>query len=196
MKKIFLIALISISTINIGFGQNTTAEYSKQLWKNFHFGWDVDSGDGYRWSNFGIGTGIARNVEILPKVYWYVGGDLNWSKYTLYKGGQYNNTGNNYYIKTFSLSIPALAGYRIYESPLSAFGVKVYTGPLLETIFSGKRDGFDYKNYNALQFGWTVGAGVKLYYAFGFNLAYRYYPTPLLSDGNLVRSSINFTFGF
>lgn len=196
MKKLYFTALISFFSLSFAIAQNTTSSFKNQLWRNAHIGWDTDRGDGYKWSNFYIGTGIARNFKIVPKAYWYVMSDLNWSKYTLYKGGQYNITGNDYYIKTFSLSVPAYLGYNLYQSKFKAFGVKVYTGPVLETIFSASRDGYAYDDYNAIQFGWTVGTGVKLLYLFGFNVAYRYYPTPVLNNGNLVRNSINFTFEF
>ncbi|VBB43514.1 exported hypothetical protein [uncultured Paludibacter sp.] len=196
MKKVYFIVLIFILSVHTGISQNTTAPFKKQLWKNAHLSWDVDNGDGYKWSNFAIGTGLARNFEFDKKSYWYLMGDLNWSKYTLYPDGQYAMGANKAYFRTFSFSIPAYVGYNVYQSSLRAFGVKVYTGPIFETIFSGKLDGYTYKEYNPIQFGWTVGTGVKLFYLFGFNLAYRYYPTPVLTNGNLVRNSINFTFGF
>lgn len=196
MKKIHLIAFISVFALNMGFSQNTTAPFDKQLWRNLHLNWDVDNADDYRWSNFGFGTGIARNFESLPKAYWYVGGDLNWSKCTLYRNGAYNATGNDVYFKTTSISFPAYVGYHLYESSLRAFGVKVYTGPILETIFSSKLDGYGYQDYNPVQLGLVIGTSVKLMYLFGFNVSYRYYPTALLSNGNLVRSSVNFSLGF
>ena len=196
MKKIYFTALILVLMFNKGISQNTTAPFKKQLWKNAHMGWDVDNGDGYRWSNFYLGTGIAKNFSALPKAYWYVSGDLNWSKYTLYPNGQYGMGANKAYFRTFSLSIPAYVGYNVYQSSYKAFGVKVYTGPVLETVFSGKLDGYPYNEYHPVQFGWTIGTGVRLFYLLGFNVAYRYYPTPLLTNGNLVRSSINFSLGF
>ncbi|MGC3977871.1 MAG: hypothetical protein QM751_06305 [Paludibacteraceae bacterium] len=196
MKREYIIVLFSVFALNFTFSQNTTAPFKKQLWRNFHLGWDVDRADDYKWSNFGFGTGIARNFELSPKAYWYVGGDLNWSKYTLYPDGQYAMGANKAYFRTFSLSVPAYVGYNVYQSSHKAFKVKLYTGPVFEGIFSGKLDGYLYKDYNSLQFGWTVGTGVRLFYLFGFNLAYRYYPTPLLYNGNLVRSSVNFTLGF
>ena len=171
-------------------------DFDKQLWKNFHLGWDIDKSDDYRWRNFAIGTGYSRSFETVPRAYWFIGGDLNWSKYTLYKGRQFNNTGNNFYLKTFSVSVPAYVGYNLYKSSLRAFGVKVYTGPTVELITSVKRDGYPYKEYNPFQVGWTIGTGVKIFYMLGFNVAYRYYPISVLSDGNLVRSSVNFTLGF
>lgn len=200
MKKLYLTALISILILNIGNAQNTTSPFKSQLWKNSHFGWDVDNGDGYKWNNFYIGTGLARNFSFDKKAYWYVMGDLNWSKYTLYPDGQYAMGANKAYVRTFSLSVPAYVGYNVYESSLKAFGVKVYTGPVFELITSGNIDGtslpYDGLNYNPVQIGWTVGTGVKLLYLFGFNVAYRYYPLPVLNNGNLVRSSVNLTFGF
>ena len=196
MKKLYFTVFIFIMILSVGNAQNTTSSFKSQLWKNSHFGWDTDNGDGYKWSNFAIGTGIARNFSFDKKAYWYVMGDLNWSKYTLYEGGQYNITANDYYIKTFSFSVPAYVGYNVYQSKLKDFGVKLYTGPVLETIFSGKLDGYSYNEYNPIQVGWTIGTGVKFLYLFGFNVAYRYFPTPVLSNGNLVRSSVNFTFGF
>lgn len=168
-------------------------DFDKQLWKNFHIGWDIDKSEDYRWRNFAIGTGYTRNFPTVPRAYWYVGGDVNWSKYTLYHGRQFNTTGNDYRLNTFSLSVPAYLGYNLYKSSLRAFGVKVYTGPTIELITSMKRDGYAYKEYNPFQIGWTVGTGVKLFYMFGFNVAYHYYPIPVLTDGNLVRSSVNFT---
>ena len=60
--------------------------------------------------------------------------------------------------------------------------MKVYTGPTIELITSMKRDGYAYKEYNPFQIGWTVGTGVKLFYMFGFNVAYHYYPIPVLTE--------------
>lgn len=200
MKKLYFTALIFILILNIGYSQNTKSSFKSQLWKNSHFGWDVDNGDGYKWNNFYIGTGIARNFDFNNKAYWYVMGDLNWSKYKLYKLDKYNKLNVDIFVRTFSFSVPAYLGYNIYESKLKDFGVKLYTGPVIETIISANQDGISLPsnglNYNPVQFGWTIGTGVKFLYLFGFNVAYRYYPTPVLNNGNLVRSSVNFTFGF
>ncbi|MHB9056374.1 MAG: hypothetical protein ACYC2P_09540 [Paludibacteraceae bacterium] len=196
MKKFVYTFFLIIGLSNAVNAQNTTASFGKQAWKNFHIGWDIDKTDDYRWRDFSIGTGFARNFEAVPKAYWYIGGDLNWSKYTLYPNGIYGMGANNAYLKTFSISVPAYLGYNLYKSPLRAFGVKVYTGPTVELITSAKLDGYPYGDYNPLQIGWTIGTGVKLFYLFGFNVSYRYYPIPVLTSGNLVRSSVNFTLGF
>ena len=171
-------------------------DFDKQMWKNFHLGWDIDKTEDFRWRNFAIGTGYTRNFESAPRAYWYVGGDLNWSKYTIYPDGNFAMSASNAYLKTFSVSVPAYVGYNLYKSSLRAFGVKVYTGPTVELITSAKLDGYTYKDYNPFQIGWTVGTGVKLLYMFEFNVAYRFYPIPVLENGNLVRSSVNFTLGF
>ena len=171
-------------------------DFDKQMWKNFHLGWDIDKTEDFRWRNFAIGTGYTRNFESAPRAYWYVGGDLNWSKYTIYPDGNFAMSASNAYLKTFSVSVPAYVGYNLYKSSLRAFGVKVYTGPTVELITSAKLDGYTYKDYNPFQIGWTVGTGVKLLYMLGFNVAYRFYPIPVLENGNLVRSSVNFTLGF
>lgn len=200
MKKLYFIVFIFIMILSVGNAQNTTSSFKSQLWKNSHLGWDVDNGDGYRWSNFYIGTGYANRFSFDNKAYWYIMGDLNWSKYTLYPDGKYAMGANKSYVRTFSLSVPAYVGYNVYESSLKAFGVKVYTGPVLELITSGNLDGtslpYQGLSYNPVQVGWTVGTGVKLLYLFGFNVAYRFYPVPVLNNGDLVRSSINFSFGF
>lgn len=207
MKRILFLSFMIMFLTSTGYSQSSkeASKYiTNQLIKNIHLGWDVDNGNGYKWSNFAVGSGFSGKFEDLPKAFWYVHGDLSWSTYKLYKDGIYNNPDRypyDVYVKTFSFVFPAVVGYRIYDSPLRAFGVKVYTGPILETILSGKQDGSNLPsstglNYYPFQFGWTIGTGVKILYLFGFNIAYRYYPTPVLNNGNLVRSSVNFTLGF
>ena len=46
-------------------------DFDKQLWKNFHIGWDIDKSEDYRWRNFAIGTGYTRNFPTVPRAYWY-----------------------------------------------------------------------------------------------------------------------------
>lgn len=197
MKKTVLLFFVTIFTCNFGFSQNTTASFDKQLLKNFHIGWDIDKTDDYRWRNFAIGTGYARTFEAAPKAYWYISGNLNWSKYTLYPDGAYAMGANNAYLKTFSLSVPAVLGYNIVQNRWAGLGWKVYTGPTVELITSAKLDGYPYYDkVNPFHAGWTVGTGVRFLYLLGFNVAYSYYPIPVLKDGNLVRSSVNFTLGF
>ncbi len=171
-------------------------DFGKQLWKNLHLGWDIDKEDNYRWRNFALGTGYTRNFQSEPRAYWFIGGNFNWSKYTLYHDGDYRMGANDAIIKTFSISVPAYVGYNIHQNRFTGMGWKVYTGPTLELITSAKLDGYPYRDFNPIQAGWTIGTGFRLFHILGFNVAYNYYPTAVLSDGNLVRSSVNFTLGF
>ena len=171
-------------------------DFDKQLWRNLHLGWDIDKTDNYRWRNFAIGTGYAQNFESVPKAYWFVGGNLNWSKYTLYRDGIYSIGANNAIINTFSVSVPAHIGYNIHQNNLTGMGWKVYTGPTIELITSSRLDGYAYKEYNPFQVGWTIGTGFRFLHFLGFNVAYSYYPIAVFSNGNLVRSSVNFSLGF
>ena len=143
----------------------------------------------------GAALGFANNMTA-PVI---AANDLKAEEETLrviYPDGEFAMSASNAYLKTFSVSVPAYVGYHLYKSSLRAFGVKIYTGPTVELITSAKLDGYTYKDYNPFQIGWTVGTGVKLFYMFGFNVAYRYYPIAILENGNLVRSSVNFSFGF
>lgn len=176
--------------------QVKNTDFDKQLWQNLHLGWDIDKTDNYRWRNFAIGTGYVHYFQSVPKAYWYVGGNFNWSKYTLYSDGIYAMGAGNAYVNTFSISVPAYLGYHIHQNKLTGMGWKVYTGPTIELITSAKLDGYAYKDYNPLQVGWTVGTGFRFFHLLGFNVAYNYYPTAVFSNGNLVRSSVNFTLGF
>ena len=44
-------------------------DFDKQMWKNFHLGWDIDKTEDFRWRNFAIGTGYTRNFESAPRAY-------------------------------------------------------------------------------------------------------------------------------
>lgn len=215
MKKI-VIVICCIVLFGEGFSQDVKSSFGKQMWKNLHLKWDTDNADDYKWRNIALGTGYGRtfdelrkelkkdygeNYKFLKKAYWYVGADLNWGKYTLYKSRLYNqNPLQDIIIKTTSFSVPAYLGYHLKQSTLLGYDWKVYTGPVFEYIFSAKQDGFQLPvnglDANPLQFGWTIGTGVRFLYILGFNVAYSYYPTPVLNNGNLIRSSVNFSLGF
>ena len=181
------------------------SDFGKQMWKNANISWDVYKSDDYRWRNFGLGTGYGQNFEFDKKAYWLVGLNLNFGKYTLYKGGIYNpNLTNNISLSTTSLSIPAVVGYNIYKNPLMGLGTKVYTGPILEFLTSLKQDSINYNDVThytngdiqKLQLGWTVGANFRFLYLLSARLAYSYYLTNLFSNENsLNRSAVTFTVG-
>ena len=181
------------------------SDFGKQMWKNANISWDVYKSDDYRWRNFGLGTGYGHNFKSDKKAYWLVGLNINFGKYTLYKGGIYNpNLTNNISLSTTSFSIPAVVGYNVYRNRLMGLGTKVYTGPILEFITSLKQDGINYNDVThytngdiqKLQLGWTVGANFRFLYMLSARLAYSYYLTNLFSnDNSLNRSAVTFTVG-
>jgi hypothetical protein len=165
-----------------------------QLWKNFHLSWDISRTDDYRWRNFSLGSGYGLDFGTNNQAYWLVGMDFNWSKYTLYSDGVYSMGADNVRLKTTSLSFPAVVGYRVYEK--WSGNMKVYTGPVLETILSSYWDGRPYDEVQNMQLGWTVGTKIRFWLIFSARLAYSYYPTGLFRNGDLNRSNVTFSLGF
>jgi len=172
-------------------------DLGSQLWKNANFGWNNYKNDDYKWGNFWIGTGYGMNFINIEKAYWKVGLNLNWSKYTLYPTGQYGFTANNDYLKTTSLSVPIIAGYNVYQSIWTGFGVKVYTGPVFELLLGSKVNGYTENDHptNNFQAGWTVGTDVRFLYILSARLAYSYYPYSLFQKDNLYRKALSFSVG-
>lgn len=189
-KKIFISLLFMILMFNV----SAQDDLSKQLWKNFNFGWDVYKNEDYRWRNSFIGTAYVQNFEALPAAWWSAGLRINWSKYTLYPAGEFGMGGNKANLKTTSLSIPAQLGYQVYQH--KGMGMSLYTGPSFELLLGSKLDGYPYDNINHFQTGWTFGSTLQFLYLLRARVAYTYYPTSLLSEKNLPRKAITFSIGF
>ncbi len=190
MKKI----LISLFVLTVSFTVSAQNDFSRQLWRNFHLGWDVYKTNDYRWRNTFVGTAYTQSFEALPKAYWYVGGRINWNKYTLYPDGRYPIGGNNAVLKTSSLSLPTQLGYQLFNE--KGFGMNVFTGPTFEFLFTSKLDGYQYNKVNYFQSGWTVGSSLRFLHIFGARVYYSYYPTSLLTDFAMPRQSFSFSLGF
>jgi len=193
-KVTILLIFVCIFIVSGKIQAKTKDTIGKQLFKNFNLGWDVNSNHDYRWSNFHIGTAYGRKFESDSKAAWQIGADLNWSKYTLFSDGIYSLGTNNNILRTRSLSFPLIASYDI--SKTFFHGLKVYTGPTYEMIFSSTLNRNDYSKIRFGQFGWTVGTKIRFLAIFSARLAYNYYPTPLFNNGNLNRSNVSFSFGF
>jgi len=194
MLKKVLYLILTLLTISSTLHAKEKPSFCSNLWKNTHISWDVYKTDDYRWRNFSIGTGYSENFEFDQKVYWLVGLDYNWGKYSLYSDGRYAMGNGKAILKTQSLSIPVVAGYQVYRK-LSR-SMKVYTGPVLELILSSKLDGYKYDEIQNAQFGWTVGTKFRFLFIFGAQVAYSYYPTPLFTNGDLQRNAFCFSLGF
>lgn len=193
MKRLSTVFLLVVLFANVSHAQVSGI----QLLKNFHFGWDIQKNEDYRWNNFYVGTGFKGNFHTVPRAYWLVYGNLNWSNYTLYSTGSYALDENDNTLKTFSVSIPAYVGYNILQNKWAGLGLRVYTGPNFEFITSAHLNNNPYIHHiNQFQTGWTIGAGFRMFYFLDFNLAYSYYPFSMLPDRNFSRSSLNFYFGF
>ncbi|NLO72396.1 MAG: hypothetical protein GX102_15935 [Porphyromonadaceae bacterium] len=192
MKKI----LIPLIFLFVSLSLSAQNDLGRQLWRNFNLGWDVYSTQDYRWRNLFIGSGYYYNFPSFPKAYIYGGMNINWSKYTLYKGGKYEMMNNNTTLKTTSISVPLRGGYQVFQS--KGFGLNLYTGPQFELILASKLDGYRFDEINRFQTGWTVGSNMQFLYLFSARVAYSYYSMSLLS-GNynyMPRSAFTLSIGF
>ncbi len=191
-KKIFLLLIVCLSVFcNLGYAKDT---FGRQLFKNINIGWDVNRNSDYRWSNFRLGTAYVQKFDDDSKASWSVGADINWSKYTIYSDGAYSLSNYNDILRTRSLSFPFLVSYDV--SKTFFHGVKVYTGPTYEMIFSSSLNRTPYYDLRAGQWGWTVGTKIRFLAIFSAKLALNYYPTGLFNNGDLNRSSLSLSLGF
>jgi len=192
-NRIVIVVLICLSTIH---SRNVKAEdsFKSQLFKNINIGWDVNKTYDYRWSNFSLGTAYGQKFEFDPKASWQIGINFNWSKYTLYGDGNFALGISDEVFKTQSLSFPLIVEYKLFNSFFS--GIRVYTGPVYEHIFTSDLNKSYYAGISNDQFGWTLGTKIRFFAILTARLAYNYYPTGLFSNGNLNRSAVSFSVGF
>lgn len=194
MKKKIILLLISAFFL-IFYGEIKAKEaIGKQLFKNINIGWGVNRTNDYRWSNFHLGTAYGSKFEFNSKAAWQIGADLNWSKYTLYSDGDYSLSNYDDIMRTRSISFPLTVSYDIKQAFFN--GVKVYTGPTYEMIFSSSLNRNSYYGINSSQLGWKVGTNIRFLAIFNTKLAYIYYFTTLFNGGNFNRSNISFSIGF
>ena len=141
-----------------------------------------------------VGTAYDQNFQFDKKCFWKIGLNLNWSKYSLYYKGIYQQSIVNNELRTFSISSPMYFGYEVFSSkPVT---VNLFTGPEYELILTSSMDGESFSGINNFQIALTAGVDFRIYSLFGLRLAYSYYPTPLLSSGVLYRSAFNISIGF
>jgi len=194
MKKNILILLTIFSIITISEKMQAEQSVEKQLVKNINIGWDVNSTNNYRWSDFHIGTAYGKKFETNSKLSWQVGVNYNWNKYTLFANGNYAQGNYNATYRNQSLSIPCIVSYEVYKTFFT--GVKLCTGPVYEMIFTSTMDRIPFYNYNPAQFGWTVGTKIRFLAIFNTKIAYNFYPTPIFRDGTFERSALSVSIGF
>ena len=193
MKKQIIILLLVLVSINIIHAQKDKS-VGKQLFKNINLNWDVNRTDDYRWSNFSLGTAFGKEFESNSLASWQLGLNYNWSKYTLYSDGNYSMGTRNSILRTKSLSFPLTFEYKVYKSFFT--GVKLYTGPVYELILSSEMDDKNFSGLNRSQLGWTAGTKIRFFAIFSTRLAYTFYPTGLLNNGDLNSSAVSFSLGF
>lgn len=191
-KKIFLLLIVCLFSF---YGATYAKDnFGRQLFKNINIGWDINRNSNYRWSNFRLGTAYGQKFEANSRAYWSVGADFNWSKYKIYSDGAFALSDYDDILRTRSLSFPFLVGYDIKKTFFS--GMKVYTGPTYEMIFSSTLNRLPYYDLRPGQWGWTVGTKIRFLAIFSAKLALNYYPTGLFNNGDLNRSSVSFSLGF
>jgi len=194
MNKKIIVLLIAALTLSYSGQVQAKNAVGWQLVKNINIGWDVNRTNDYRWSNFRVGTAYGKKFEAIPKLSWQIGANLNWSKYKIYSDGAFSLSNNDAILRTRSLSFPFIVGYDIKKTFFH--GVKVYTGPNYELIFSSALNGSPYSDIRAGQWGWTVGTKIRFLAIFSAKLALNYYPTGLFYNGDMNRSSVSFSLGF
>lgn len=191
MKKLVVLLFIVVGSMVHVQAENY---FGKQLINNFHVGWDVNRTDNYRWRNFNIGTGYGNKFGNDPRASWQLSVDFNWSKYTLYSDGDFAIGNSDALLRTKSLSFPLVVSYEVYKSFFN--GIKVYTGPVYEVILSSTLDKVPFYDYRPSQWGWTVGTRIRFLIIFSARIAYNFYPTALLYNGEMNRSAVSFSLGF
>lgn len=196
MKRIASLLIIIVTVLNIyGADKKSNINVGKQLFSNLNIGWDVTRTSDYRWRNFRVGTGYGQRFDFDPKASWQLGINYNWNKFTLYRDGDLSMGGlEDSKLRNQSLSFPLIANYEVHKSFFS--GVNVYTGPIYEVVLKTTLDRAPFDNYNATQFGWTVGTKIRFLVILSARLAYTYYPISILSDHNFDRSAVSFSLGF
>jgi hypothetical protein len=196
-KKFIITTLIFFSVVCNLRSQNKN-NITEQLIRNINFGWTVDKTPDYRWRNIFFGTAYQQSFRFNEKVYWRVGANVNFSKYTIYKDGKYDifETGmlRDRSFNTSSLTIPAHIGYNIYRIG-EYIDFTVFGGTIFEIMTSASLDGKAFNHIKRGQWGLTVGTKIRFFNMLSTNLSYVYYPTGLLKNEQLNRSAINFSFG-
>jgi hypothetical protein len=194
MKKNILVLLTVFSIITISGRVEAQQSVGKQLLRNINIGWDINHTNDYRWSDFHVGTAYGQKFEENSRVSWQVGVNYNWNKYSLFADGNYALGNYNAVLRNQSLSVPCIVSYELYKSFFT--GVKLYTGPVYEMIFTSNMDRIPFYNYNPAQFGWTVGTKIRFLAIFNTKIAYNFYPTPMFRDGTFNRSALSISVGF
>lgn len=189
-KQVLIFALLLFAGMLEAQPKNT----GNQMKNNLRIGWDVNRTDDYRWRNFNLGIGFGKRITHDPRASVQLGVDMNWSKYTLYADGDFAFGSRDAILTTRSLSFPLLFNYDIYRSFFT--GMRVYTGPVYEYIFTASLNKTPFNDYRPSQWGWTVGTRVKFLAVLSGRLAYNFYPTALFSNGEMNRSAVSFSIGF
>lgn len=196
-KKILLTLFVFLSILENIHSQEDN-KISQQLIQNINFGWNVKKTPDYRWRNIFFGTAYQQAFRFDEKVYWKIGANINFGKYTIYKDGKYDifeeGLLRDRSFATSSLSLPIHIGYDIYEI---ADYVKftTYGGMVFEIITSAALDGKAFNQIKHGQWGLTLGTEIRFFDFVSANLSYIYYPTGLLKNGQLNRSAISFSIG-
>jgi hypothetical protein len=172
--------------------EKKTSDFGRQMIRNFNIGWDIFKTKDYRWQNFNIGTSYNKKFNSDENIYWQIGLQYNWGKYTLYPSGTFGNN-TEQIIKTNSISVPMVIGYNVYEN--SFLNIRVYTGPVYELIFSSNFNKQYVPEVKNSQWAWTVGSSIRFFAIFSLRAAYCYYPTGFFRNGDLNRSAITFSLG-
>lgn len=193
MKTKFFMPIIALLFVSSSATVQARSSLEKQLWKNANLGWDVNQTNDYYSRNFHIGTAISDKFDTDPRAYWEIGVNLNWSRYLLYADGDLSYFNRSSLLRTQSLSFPFVMGYNVKRTFFS--GMKLYTGPVYEMIFSSRLDGNPFYDLKPGQWGWTVGTKVRFFAIFSAQLAYNYYPTGLFYDGTMNRSALSLSVG-
>jgi hypothetical protein len=166
----------------------------KQLWKNAYINWSTYKTHDYKWTNFGIGTGVGNNFQFENKLSWKTGIDLSWNKYMLYNTGNYYNVTKESRMTMWSLSVPLILDYQAYKNFWT--GVNVFSGPVYEQILTIGSDQIDPSTISRAQFGWTVGTRLRFFAFLSLRVSYNHYFTGLFTNGDFNRSAVRFSIGF
>jgi hypothetical protein len=168
------------------------SDFGRQMIRNFSVGWDGFKTEEYRWGNFNVGTSYGKKFHPDEKIYWLIGLQYNWGKYTLYPNGTFGSN-REQILTTNSISVPLLIDFDVYEN--SFLNIRAYTGPVYEVVFSSNFNKQYVPEIKKSQWAWTVGAKVRFFAVVGLRVAYSYYPTGLFKNGDLNRSAITFSLG-
>lgn len=185
-----IIIAFSVSSLTLIQARN---KFKRQLRKNFSIGYDLNFGNDFYSRNFHIGTGFSQKFPDNKKVYWQIGGDINWNNYVLYDKYDVAFYNHNSLLRTTSLSFPLVLGYEVKRKIFS--GLKIYAGPVYEMIFFSRLNGVPYSDINHGQLCFTVGSKIRFLAFFNARIAYNFYPYGLFSNGDLNRSSLNLSIG-